>query len=132
MKMTKGMLLILLILSCISPVCADRYSPYYEKQGFYIEECERDDGKISIDFSIPVHPESVTRENIRINGLPLPENIQIFFNRRGDTVLFNELPQWHKEILSVEICNLVSYLGNPMVPLPAFYLAPDDEFEWED
>lgn len=130
--MTKGVFLILMILSFVSPVCADRHSSYYEKQNFYIEECEREDGKISIEFSIPVHPESVTRENIRINGLPLPENIQIFFNRRGDRVMFSELPQWQNETICIEISGLTSYLGSPMIPLPAFYLAPDDEFEWED
>lgn len=130
--MTKGVFLILMILSFVSPVCADRHSSYYEKQNFYIEECEREDGKISIEFSIPVHPESVTRENIRINGLPLPENIQIFFNRRGDRVMFSELPQWQNETLCIEIIGLTSYLGSPMIPLPAFYLAPDDEFDWED
>lgn len=130
--MTKGVFLILMILSFVSPVCADRHSSYYEKQNFYIEECEREDGKISIEFSIPVHPESVTRENIRIDGLPLPENIQIFFNRRGDRVMFSELPQWQNETICIEISGLTSYLGSPMIPLPAFYLAPDDEFEWED
>ncbi|MBO5691566.1 MAG: hypothetical protein J6R96_06890 [Spirochaetaceae bacterium] len=130
--MTKGVFLILMILSFVSPVCADRHSSYYEKQNFYIEECEREDGKISIEFSIPVHPESVTRENIRINGLPLPENIQIFFNRRGDRVMFSELPQWQNETICIEISGLTSYLGSPMIPLPAFYLAPDDEFDWED
>lgn len=130
--MTKGVFLILMILSFVSPVCADRHSSYYEKQNFYIEECEREDGKISIEFSIPVHPESVTRENIRIDGLPLPENIQIFFNRRGDRVMFSELPQWQNETLCIEISGLTSYLGSPMIPLPTFYLAPDDEFEWED
>ena len=130
--MTKGIFVILLILSLLSPVFADRHSSYYEKQNFYIEECEREDGKISIEFSIPVHPESVTRENIRINGLPLPENIQIFFNRRGDRLLFSELPQWQDKILCIEISGLTSYLGSSMRPLPAFYLAPDDEFDWED
>lgn len=130
--MTKRVFLILMILSFVSPVCADRHSSYYEKQNFYIEECEREDGKISIEFSIPVQPESVTRENIRINGLPLPKNIQIFFNRRGDRVMFSELPQWQNETICIEISGLTSYLGSPMIPLPAFYLAPDDEFEWED
>lgn len=130
--MTKGIFLILMILSFVSPVCADRLSSYYEKQNFYIEECEREDGKISIEFSIPVHPESVTRENIRINGLPLPKAIQFFFNRRGDRVLFSELPQWQNEILCIEISSVTSCLGDPMIPIPAFYLAPDDELEWED
>ena len=74
----------------------------------------------------------MTRENIRINGLPLPKNIQIFFNRRGDRVMFSELPQWQNETLCIEISGLTSYLGSPMIPLPAFYLAPDDEFDWED
>ena len=130
--MTKGVFLILMILSFVSPVCADRHSSYYKKQNFYIEECEREDGKISIEFSIPVAPESVKRENIRVNGLPLPENIQFLFNRRGDSLVFSELPQWRDEILCIEISNITSYLGNPMMPLAAFYLAPDDEFEWED
>ncbi len=130
--MTKGVFLILMILSFVSPVCADRHSSYYEKQNFFIEECERDDGNISIEFSIPVHPESVTRENIRINGLPLPKNIQIFFNRRGDRVMFSELPQWQNETICIEISGLTSYLGSPMIPLAAFYLAPDDEFDRED
>ena len=130
--MTKGIFVILLILSLLSPVFADRHSSYYEKQNFYIEECEREDGKISIEFSIPVHPESVTRENILINGRALPEAIQFFFNRRGDKVVFSELPQWQDEILCIEISGLTSYSGSPMIPLPAFYLAPDDEFDWED
>lgn len=130
--MTKGIFVILLILSLLSPVFADRHSSYYEKQNFYIEECERENGKISIEFSIPVHPESVTRENIRINGRALPEAIQFFFNRRGDKVVFSELPQWQDEILCIEISGLTSYSGSPMIPLPAFYLAPDDEFDWED
>lgn len=129
--MKKEFTLILLILFLVSPAFADRHSSYYEKQVFYIEECERDDGKISIEFSIPVAPESVKRENIRVNGLPLPENIQFLFNRRGDSLVFSELPQWRDEILCIEISNITSSLGNPMMPLAAFYLGPDDEFEWE-
>ena len=129
--MKKEITLILLILFLVSPAFADRHSSYYEKQVFYIEECERDDGKISIEFSIPVAPESVKKENIRVNGVPLPENIQFLFNRRGDSLVFSELPQWRDEILCIEISNLTSYLGNPMMPLAAFYLGPDDEFEWE-
>ena len=129
--MKKEITLILLILFLVSPAFADRHSSYYEKQVFYIEECERDDGKISIEFSIPVAPESVKKENIRVNGVPLPENIQFLFNRRGDSLVFSELPQWRDEILCIEISNLTSSLGNPMMPLAAFYLGPDDEFEWE-
>ncbi len=129
--MKKEITLILLILFLVSPAFADRHSSYYEKQVFYIEECERDDGKISIEFSIPVAPESVKKENIRVNGVPLPENIHFLFNRRGDSLVFSELPQWRDEILCIEISNITSYLGNPMMPLAAFYLGPDDEFEWE-
>lgn len=131
MRDTKILLLFLLVFT-FSSLFADRKDSYFEGQNFFVEECERDDGEISINFSVPVNPESVTRENIRINGEPLPEGVSFFFNRRGDEVMFSELPQWRGRVICVQILNLASSSGRAMVPLAAFHLSPDDGFEWDE
>ncbi len=130
--MSKKSLLFFLVMLASFPTFSDRWHSHFANSPFYIEEIERDDGEISLEFSVPVNPESVIRENILVNGKPLPEESRIFFNRRGDEMEIQELPEWWSKTLCVEIRNLRSAVGQEMRRLPAFHLGPDDEVEWDE
>lgn len=120
-----------LLIMVLLPVFGDRRDAYFENKPFCIEEIERDDGEISFDFSVPVNPESVTREKILVEGKPLPDSVSFFFNRRGDELVIRELPEWWNKVLLMNITGLASYDGQIMGELPAFQLGPDDEVEWD-
>lgn len=130
--MSKKIILFFLMLVVLLPAFADRRESYFGGHSFYIEEIDRDDGEISLDFSIPVNPESVVRESILVDGKPLPAQAKFFFNRRGDEMKILELPEWRNKVLCIEIIGLASYDGQRMKGFPAFHLGPDDEVELED
>lgn len=130
--MSKKNILFFLMMAVLFPTFADRWDSYFGGHSFYIEEIERDDGEISLDFSIPVNPEFVVRENILVDGKPLPAQVKFFFNRRGDEMKILELPEWRNKVLCMEITGLVSYDGQQMREFPAFHLGPDDEVEWDE
>ena len=78
----KGKIVLFLLFLLGISLWADNYFP--EKQVYYIEQIERDDGELSFDFAVPIDPASVTSESIYVNDEPLPADIKIYFNRRGD------------------------------------------------
>lgn len=121
-----------LLVMVLLPLFGDRRDAYFENKPFYIEEIERDDGEISFDFSVPVNPESVTREKILVEGKPLPDSVSFFFNRRGDELVIRELPEWRGRVLSIAVKGVVSFHGQLMEPLSTFSLGPDDELEWDE
>lgn len=123
---------ILLSVLLLLPVFADRREAYFENRSLFIEDIERDDGEIAIDFSVPVNPDSVSGGAILIDGKPLPPEARIIFNRRGDKMVIRELPQWRRRMLCLEIRNLVATTGNGMVPMAAFHLWPEDEIEGDE
>lgn len=99
---------------------------------FYVDEIEREDGEIEIEFNMPFKPESVTNENILINNEPLPHEAHISFNRRNTKIKIRESHIWaHKEI-SLEIKNILSINDLEMQKLPALYLRHDDEYERDE
>ena len=130
--MSKKSLLFFLVMLASFPTFSDRWHSHFANSPFYIEEIERDDGEISLEFSVPVNPESVIRENILVNGKPLPEESRIFFNRRGDELVIRELPEWRGRVLSIAVKGVVSFHGQLMEPLSTFSLGPDDELEWDE
>ena len=130
--MVGKMFVVLVILSMISPVFADRRETYFDQQQFHIEEIEREDGEISIEFSVPVNPDSVAGENILVDGKPLPPETAFFFNRRGDKLLIREPSQWRGKRLCIQFKEVAAASGKILEELPAFHLYPDDGFERDE
>lgn len=98
-----------------------------------MEEIEREDWQIIIEFSIPINPETVTRDSIIINGEPLPSDVNFLFDRKGIKMAIYEHPQWADKIITIEIKNIMSYNNEVMItPLSPVRLRPDDEYEWDD
>lgn len=123
---------ILLLVFILSPVFADRRDAYFENRSFFIKDVERDDGEISIEFSVPINPDSVAGGSILVDGMPLPLEARIIFNRRGDKMVIREIPQWRGRVLCLEIRNLVATTGIAMVPMAAFHLWPGGEIEGDE
>ncbi len=123
---------LLLSILLISPVLADRREAYFGSRSLFIEDIERDEGEIAIDFSVPVNPDSVSGGAILVDGKPLPPEARIIFNRRGDKMVIREVSQWRGRMLCLEIRNLVATTGNDMIPMAAFHLWPDDEIEGDE
>lgn len=107
-------------------------NPYARFKIFYIDEIEREDGEIEIEFNMPFNPESVSRENILINDVPLPPHVTMSFNRRGNKINIKEIPEWRAKQIIIEIKNIRSTNDLEMQQLPAFYLWYDDSYEWEE
>ena len=61
----KGKIVLFLLFLLGISLWADNYFP--EKQVYYIEQIERDDGELSFDFAVPIDPASVTSESIYVN-----------------------------------------------------------------
>lgn len=126
----KGKIIFLLLLLLGIPLWADDYYP--RNQAFYIEEIEREDGEISFDFAVPIDPTSVTSENIYVNNQPLPADVRIYFNRRGDEMKIREPVQWRNKVITLEIKKLRSASGKDITPSMVFRLRPDEEIELDD
>lgn len=107
-------------------------NPYTNFHIFYVDEIEREDGVIEIEFNMPFNPESVTSENILINNEPLPSNATMSFNRRGNKIHIREITEWQGQQIIIEIKNIRSINDLEMQQLPAFYLGYDDDFEWDE
>lgn len=126
----KGKIIFLLLLLLGIPLWADDYYP--RSQAFYIEEIEREDGEISFNFAVPIDPTSVTSENIYVNNQPLPADVRIYFNRRGDEMKIREPLQWRNKVITLEIKKLRSASGKDITPSMVFRLRPDEEIELDD
>lgn len=107
-------------------------NPYANFRIFYIDEIERDDGEIEIEFNMPFNPESVLRENILINDAPLPPHVPMSFNRRGNKINIKEMPEWSGQEIVIEIKKIRSINDLEMQQLDAFYLGNDDSYEWDE
>lgn len=69
--------------------------------------------QITLTFSEPVNPQSLTSRNVQINGKSLSSSVRITFNREGTTARFtvNEsLP------LTIQLSNIKSFDGKTMSP----------------
>ncbi len=107
-------------------------NPYSHVSRFYVDEIEREHGEIVIEFNIPVNPDSVTPQSIRINSQDLPPEAKIRYNRKGDKITVWEIPEWINRKICIEISGLRSYNNIPMEKLPPLHLKDDDEFERDD
>lgn len=107
-------------------------NPYTNFHIFYVDEIEREDGVIEIEFNMPFNPESVTSENIFIDNEPLPSHATMSFNRRGNKIHIREITEWQGQQIIIEIKNIRSINDLEMQQLPAFYLGYDDDFEWDE
>lgn len=126
----KGKTAFLLLILLGMPLWSD--GDYSNSHVSYIEEIEREDGEISFNFAFPIDPTSVTGENIYVNDEPLPADIRIYFNRRGDEMKIREPVQWRNKVISLEIKRLRSVTGEDLTPSMVFRLRPDDEIELDD
>ena len=89
-------------------------------------------GELSFDFAVPIDPASVTSESIYVNDEPLPADIKIYFNRRGDEMKIREPIQWRGKVIRLEIKKLRSVTGEDISPPMVFHLGPDEEIEMDD
>lgn len=126
----KGKIVLFLLFLLGISLWADNYFP--EKQVYYIEQIERDDGELSFDFAVPIDPASVTSESIYVNDESLPADIKIYFNRRGDEMKIREPIQWRGKVIRLEIKKLRSVTGEDISPSMVFHLGPDEEIEMDD
>lgn len=127
----KSLTIFFLLLSGIPTFSESGYT-CFKNQTIYIEEIERDDGEISIDFAVSINPASVTHENIYINNNPLPKGVRIHFNRRGDEMKIRELRAWRNELIYLELRKVLSATGEDISPHVVFRLFPDDEVEFDE
>ena len=99
---------------------------------FYIEEIERDDGKIEIEFNAPVDPRTVSAKSFIINGEPLPARIAFKLSRKGNKVEIMEAAEWRGRVVSIEVVDLYSVNGTAIETIPPIFLEEDEEFERDD
>ncbi len=132
-RIATGFISIFLITVCIA---SD-----YEKYGrndyshisyFYIEEIERDNGVIEIEFNSPLDPATVTPERILINNKPFPNAANIRHSRKGDKLELIEDASWRQDIISIQLKGICSISGVEIESLPPVFLYTDQEYERED
>ncbi len=99
---------------------------------FYIDEIEREDGKIEIEFNAPVDPRTVSVDKFLINGKPLPANARYKLSRKGNKIEIAEPPEWRGKTVSIEVVNLHSINGTVIETIPPIFLGEDDEYERDD
>ena len=99
---------------------------------FYIEEIEREDGKIEIEFNAPVDPRAVSAKNFIINGEPLPASAAFKLSRKGNKVEIMEAAEWRRQALSIEVVDLYSVNGTAIETIPPIFLEEDEEYERDD
>ena len=109
-----------------------RHNVYGRYHIFCVDEIEREDGQIVIEFNMPVNPATVTASAIRVNGMPLPHAVRIRYNRRGDKIILSEIPAWRRKRITLEISGVRSYNDILMEEIPVVYLWDDDEWERDD
>ena len=99
---------------------------------FYIEEIEREDGKIEIEFNAPVDPRTVSAKSFVVNGAPLPASAAFKLSRKGNKVELMEAAEWRGKALSIEVADLYSVNGTVIETLPPIFLGEDDEYKRKD
>ena len=99
---------------------------------FYIDEIERDDGKIEIEFNAPVDPRTVSAEKFLINGKPLPPSAHCRLSRKGNKIEIAEAPEWRGRTVSIEVAGLRSVNGTEIETIPPIFLGDDEEYERDD
>ena len=99
---------------------------------FYIEEIERDDGKIEIEFNAPVDPRTVSAKSFIINGAPLPARIAFKLSRKGNKVEILEAAEWRRRVVSIEVVDLYSVNGTAIETIPPIFLGEDKKYKRKD
>ena len=100
---------------------------------FYIEEIERENGEIEIEFNIPADPRSVRPECVIIDGKPLTKDeLSVKFSRRGDKIVITELPQWKNKVIGIRLSGIRAADGTVLEELPPVFIDEDQEYERED
>lgn len=99
---------------------------------FYIDEIEREDGEIEIEFNTAVDPASVSRESFRINGEPLPDNLPYKLSRKGTKIVIPEIPAWWNRTISIEVVGVLSVNGTEIERIPPIFMDHGDEYEREE
>ena len=99
---------------------------------FYINEIEREDGELEIEFNSAVHPDSISRKNFIINGEYLPEGTSFKISRKGTKIVIQELPEWRNETISIEVHDLMSVNGTAIEQIPPVFMDDGDEYERDE
>ncbi len=143
-KLKKAAFLALFFLSLPDSFASDwQNSPFMEtdKHGrneygfitfFYIDEIEREDGELEIEFNSAVHPDSISRKNFIINGEYLPEGTSFKISRKGTKIVIQELPEWRNETISIEVHDLMSVNGTAIEQIPPVFMDDGDEYERDE
>lgn len=132
----KAALLVCMFLcsSLIFPQGSHRHSRnnYAAQSYFYIDEIEREDGEITIEFNMPADPGTLTPAAFLINGEPLPNSVYMRFSRKANKVEIKELPEWRHTVISVQAVGVYTVSGIKIENIPPIYLAEGDEYERDE
>ncbi len=143
-KLKKAAFLALFFLSLPDSFASDwQNSPFMEtdKHGrneygfitfFYIDEIEREDGELEIEFNAAVDPETISRKNFIINGKYLPEEASYKISRKGTKIVIKELPSWRNETISIEVVDLMSANGTTIEQIPPIFINDGEEYERDE